>query len=519
MNDSVFPLSLRDIKRTFVQGDRRLEVLKGITLDLKPGEIVALVGQSGSGKSTLLHIAGLLERPDEGDIVVDGKSAGTAGDRERTVMRRQFLGFVYQYHHLLPEFSAIENVMLPQMLNGKSRAEARRRAAELLAMVQLKERADHRPGRLSGGEQQRVAIARAVANAPRVLLADEPTGNLDSSTADAVFRQLLGLVRETGMAALVATHNPELAVSHGPDGDAEGRGALGLATHSVTPRRSEGPFRPAGNGSLATLGMTGGGASRLTVSPRFPQDGQAIVPRGHRRFRPSQSPVRLFAHRGSEQGRRHRVACQGERDAGRRRHGSQQPVRRPGVRPVRIQGRHPADHRLRARHPPRGRHRQRAAGQDRAGRLADPAGPERDGLPQPDAAGEPRASRIQGGLAVGPAAVGAGRQHRGPAGAGRLCRQRARPAVAGRPDTRRRPISSSACSPCSTAGSISSCSAMARMPSGGSSRRCSISPTSAACRWSPPTTCTTPRPRCTRRTTCCCASSRAPTSRTPTGAG
>ena len=211
MSDSVFPLSLRDIKRTFVQGDRRLEVLKGITLDLKPGEIVALVGQSGSGKSTLLHIAGLLERPDEGDIVIDGKSAGTAGDRERTVMRRQFLGFVYQYHHLLPEFSAIENVMLPQMLNGRSRAEARRRATELLAMVQLKERADHRPGRLSGGEQQRVAVARAVANAPRVLLADEPTGNLDSSTADAVFRQLLGLVRETGMAALVATHNPELA--------------------------------------------------------------------------------------------------------------------------------------------------------------------------------------------------------------------------------------------------------------------------------------------------------------------
>jgi lipoprotein-releasing system ATP-binding protein len=211
MSDSLFPLSLRDIKRTFVQGDRRLDVLKGITLDLKPGEIVALVGQSGSGKSTLLHIAGLLERPDEGDIVVDGKSAGAAGDRERTVMRRQFLGFVYQYHHLLPEFSAIENVMLPQMLNGRSRSEARRRAAELLALVQLKERADHRPGRLSGGEQQRVAIARAIANAPRVLLADEPTGNLDSSTADAVFRQLLALVRETGMAALVATHNPELA--------------------------------------------------------------------------------------------------------------------------------------------------------------------------------------------------------------------------------------------------------------------------------------------------------------------
>ena len=211
MNDSVFPLSLRDIKRTFVQGDRRLEVLRGVSIDLSPGEIVALVGQSGSGKSTLLHIAGLLERPDAGDIIVGGKSAGAAGDRERTVMRRQFLGFVYQYHHLLPEFSAIENVMLPQMLNGRSRAVARRRAAELLAMVQLKERSDHRPGRLSGGEQQRVAIARAIANAPRVLLADEPTGNLDSTTADAVFRQLLALVRETGMAALVATHNPELA--------------------------------------------------------------------------------------------------------------------------------------------------------------------------------------------------------------------------------------------------------------------------------------------------------------------
>jgi len=211
MSDQAFPLSLRDIKRTFVQGDRRLEVLRGVSLDLRPGEIVALVGQSGSGKSTLLHIAGLLERPDEGDIVIDGKSAGAAGDRERTVMRRQFLGFVYQYHHLLPEFSAIENVMMPQMLNGRSRAEARRRAAELLALVQLKERGDHRPGRLSGGEQQRVAIARAIANAPRVLLADEPTGNLDASTADAVFRQLLGLVRETGMAALVATHNPELA--------------------------------------------------------------------------------------------------------------------------------------------------------------------------------------------------------------------------------------------------------------------------------------------------------------------
>jgi lipoprotein-releasing system ATP-binding protein len=211
MSDSLFPLSLRDVKRTFVQGDRRLEVLQGVSLDLRPGEIVALVGQSGSGKSTLLHIAGLLERPDEGDIVVEGKSAGAVNDRERTALRRRVLGFVYQYHHLLPEFSAIENVMLPQMLNGRSRGQARSHAAELLAMVQLKDRSDHRPGRLSGGEQQRVAIARAVANAPRVLLADEPTGNLDSSTADTVFRQLLSLVRDTGMAALVATHNPELA--------------------------------------------------------------------------------------------------------------------------------------------------------------------------------------------------------------------------------------------------------------------------------------------------------------------
>jgi lipoprotein-releasing system ATP-binding protein len=211
MSDPAFPLSLRGVKRTFVQGDRRLEVLRGVSLDLNPGEIVALVGQSGSGKSTLLHIAGLLERPDDGDVVVDGKAAGGLGDHDRTILRRQFLGFVYQYHHLLPEFSAAENVMLPQMLNGASRSEAKAHATKLLGMVQLGDRLDHRPGRLSGGEQQRVAIARAVANAPRVLLADEPTGNLDSETAEAVFRQLMGLVRETGMAALVATHNHELA--------------------------------------------------------------------------------------------------------------------------------------------------------------------------------------------------------------------------------------------------------------------------------------------------------------------
>jgi lipoprotein-releasing system ATP-binding protein len=211
MNDRLPPLVLRDVRRTFVQGDRRLEVLRGADLELRTGEIVALVGQSGSGKSTLLHIAGLLERPDGGAIVIDGRSTGLLGDRERTALRRKFLGFVYQYHHLLPEFSALENVMLPQMLAGLSRNQARLRATELLTMVQLRDRVDHRPGRLSGGEQQRVAIARAVANAPRVLLADEPTGNLDAETAELVFRQLLALVRQTGMSALIATHNNDLA--------------------------------------------------------------------------------------------------------------------------------------------------------------------------------------------------------------------------------------------------------------------------------------------------------------------
>ncbi|HQS14245.1 ABC transporter ATP-binding protein [Reyranella sp.] len=211
MSDTAKPLVLQGIRRTFVQGDRRLDVLRGVSVDLHAGEIVAMVGQSGSGKSTLLHIAGLLERPDEGEVVVDGKATVRMADKERTGLRRNFLGFVYQYHHLLPEFSAVENVMLPQMLNGVARGAARKRAADLLGLVGLGDRLDHRPGRLSGGEQQRVAIARAVANAPRVLLADEPTGNLDSTTSETVFQQLLGLVRETGMAALVATHNPELA--------------------------------------------------------------------------------------------------------------------------------------------------------------------------------------------------------------------------------------------------------------------------------------------------------------------
>jgi lipoprotein-releasing system ATP-binding protein len=211
MSDQPSPLVLRGVERSFIQGDRRLDVLRGASLELKTGEIVALVGPSGSGKSTLLHIAGLLERPNAGQVILDGRDSVPMSDRERTALRGRFLGFVYQYHHLLPEFSALENVMLPQMLNGLARAEARKRAAELLAMVRLQERGEHRPGKLSGGEQQRVAIARAVANAPRVLLADEPTGNLDTETAETVFKQLIALVRETGMAGLIATHNPELA--------------------------------------------------------------------------------------------------------------------------------------------------------------------------------------------------------------------------------------------------------------------------------------------------------------------
>jgi len=210
MVDAV-PLALRGVTRSFVQGDRSLDVLRGVDLELRAGEAVALVGPSGSGKSTLLHVAGLLERQDAGDVLVEGRSASSSGDAERTLLRRRHFGFVYQYHHLLPEFSALENVMLPQMLNGLSRKDAMDRARALLGMVGLTPRADHRPGRMSGGEQQRVAIVRAVANAPRVLLADEPTGNLDTGTADTVFRQLLTLVRETGMAALIATHNPELA--------------------------------------------------------------------------------------------------------------------------------------------------------------------------------------------------------------------------------------------------------------------------------------------------------------------
>jgi len=199
------------IRRSFTQGATRLDVLRGASLSLAAGEIVALVGPSGAGKSTLLHIAGLLERPDGGEVVIGGTPCGKLGDGERTRLRRERLGFIYQFHHLLPEFSALENVVLPQMIAGVGRAAARDRARELLARLGIEPRADHRPGQLSGGEQQRVAIARAMANRPAVLLADEPTGNLDPATADAVFDELLELVRHTGLAALIATHNPLLA--------------------------------------------------------------------------------------------------------------------------------------------------------------------------------------------------------------------------------------------------------------------------------------------------------------------
>lgn len=204
-------LALRGVTRVFRQGERQLKVLRGIDLTLTRGELVALVGPSGAGKSTLLHIAGLLERPDGGSVEVGGIACSTLSDSDRTRIRRDTVGFVYQFHHLLPEFSALENVMLPQLIAGLSKREARERARQLLGMVGLAERASHRPGRLSGGEQQRVAIVRAIANVPRVLLADEPTGNLDPSTAEGVFQQLQKLVKATGLSALIATHNLDLA--------------------------------------------------------------------------------------------------------------------------------------------------------------------------------------------------------------------------------------------------------------------------------------------------------------------
>jgi lipoprotein-releasing system ATP-binding protein len=210
MNDRAV-LSLQNIERTFTQAGTELKVLRGCSLDIHPGQLVGLIGPSGSGKSTFLQIAGLLEKPDGGIITIDGKDASKLDDHGRTLLRRKAIGFVYQFHHLLPEFSALENIMLPQMLSGIDREAARKRAYELLDLIELRPRADHRPARLSGGEQQRVALARALANKPKVLIADEPTGNLDPHTAAHVFTVLQNLVQTQNLALLMATHNHELA--------------------------------------------------------------------------------------------------------------------------------------------------------------------------------------------------------------------------------------------------------------------------------------------------------------------
>jgi lipoprotein-releasing system ATP-binding protein len=204
-------LRLEAIHRRYKQGQSTIEILRGTDFSLYPGEAVALVAPSGAGKSTLLHVAGLLERPDGGEVIIGGRPTSSLSDAERTRIRRHEVGFVYQFHHLLGEFSAMENVMLPQLVAGLDKKEARKRADELLQWLGLGHRGTHRPAELSGGEQQRVAIARAVANAPRVLFADEPTGNLDVVTAEAVFESLFKLIKATGLSALVATHNLELA--------------------------------------------------------------------------------------------------------------------------------------------------------------------------------------------------------------------------------------------------------------------------------------------------------------------
>jgi lipoprotein-releasing system ATP-binding protein len=204
-------LHLEDVRRSYMQGEHELAILRGTTLSVWPGESVALIAPSGAGKSTLLHLAGLLEHPDGGEVYINGKPTAKLPDAARTAIRRDEIGFVYQFHHLLPEFTASENVTLPQMIAGLDRREATKRANELLKFLGLGERLEHRPSELSGGEQQRVAIARAVANAPRLLLADEPTGNLDPKTADHVFGTLAKLVDATKLAAIIATHNMELA--------------------------------------------------------------------------------------------------------------------------------------------------------------------------------------------------------------------------------------------------------------------------------------------------------------------
>ena len=204
-------LATRDLKRSFTQGNVTIEVLRGVDLTVQPGEIVALLGPSGSGKSTLLQAVGLLEGGFEGSIRLQGEEAADLDDEGRTRLRRDLLGFVYQFHHLLPEFNAVENVVLPQLVHGADPQSSNERARELLGKLGLAERLDHRPSKLSGGEQQRVAVARALANKPPLVLADEPTGNLDEHTADAVIGEFLALVRGEGSAALVATHNERLA--------------------------------------------------------------------------------------------------------------------------------------------------------------------------------------------------------------------------------------------------------------------------------------------------------------------
>jgi lipoprotein-releasing system ATP-binding protein len=203
-------LELKGVVRRYKSGDRTLEVLRGVDLALRPGEMTGLVGPSGSGKSTLLHVAGLLEKPDEGHVFFGGKDALKMSDHDRTIARRLQLGFVYQFHHLLPELNAVDNVAAPLMINGQPRSKARKRGQDLLRMMGLNERDHHRPGQLSGGEQQRVAIARSLANRPKILIADEPTGNLDPNTSMVVFQSLLDIARHEGVAVLVATHNLQL---------------------------------------------------------------------------------------------------------------------------------------------------------------------------------------------------------------------------------------------------------------------------------------------------------------------
>lgn len=210
MSDTI--LELKDLKKSYNQNkSNQIDVLLGANLLLKKGEVVALTAPSGAGKSTLLHIAGLLDQADTGDVLVAGQNLAGVSDRRRTIIRRRDIGFIYQFHHLLPEFSAAENIMLPQMADGQRKSAAKTRALHLLEAVGLLNRAQHRPAELSGGEQQRVAFCRALANNPKLLLADEPTGNLDQATSEQVFDALLSIVRQTGLSALIATHNPALA--------------------------------------------------------------------------------------------------------------------------------------------------------------------------------------------------------------------------------------------------------------------------------------------------------------------